>query len=185
MSPQSQEPIEFSWVGETARHVGTIVHGWLQRIAMEGLERWDGARISRLRAGVERELAWRGIPEADREAASAKVLRALAGAIEDERGRWLLRTRAGARSEYRLRLATAEGVRLVVIDRTFIDDDGRRWIVDYKTGAHEGAEPERFLDRELERYRAQLLGYASAFPGEAVSLGLYFPLMKGWRELAP
>ena len=185
MPPQSRESIEFSWVGETARHVGTVVHGWLQRIAVEGLERWDGARISGLRERVQRELAWRGIPEADLEAACAKVLRALAGAIEDERGRWLLRTRAGARSEYRLRLAGRDGVRLVVIDRTFVDEDGRRWIVDYKTGVHEGAEPERFLDRELDRYREQLLGYASAFPGEAVSLGLYFPLMKGWRELAP
>jgi ATP-dependent helicase/nuclease subunit A len=72
----------------------------------------------------------------------------------------------------------------VVIDRTFVDADGRRWIVDYKTSLHEGAEPERFLDRELERYSGQLSGYAAAFPGESVALGLYFPLMKGWRELA-
>ena len=176
--------IEFSWVGETARHVGIVVHGWLQRIALDGVERWNAERVARIERAVERDLARRGIPQAERGAACRRVLRALGGAIEDERGRWLLRTRPGARSEYRLRLAGAAGVRLVVIDRTFVDD-GRRWIVDYKTGAHEGAEPERFLDRELERYRTQLLGYASAFPGEAVSLGLYFPLMKGWRELAP
>ncbi|HUI99051.1 MAG TPA: UvrD-helicase domain-containing protein [Usitatibacter sp.] len=180
---QSATSIEFSWVGETARHVGIVVHGWLQRIAREGVERWDAARIPRIERAVERDLARRGIPEAERAAARRRVLRALAGAIEDERGRWLLRARPGARSEYRLRVAGAEGVRLVVIDRTFVDDDGRRWIVDYKTGAHEGAEPERFLDRELERYRAQLVGYAAAFPGEAVSLGLYFPLLRGWREL--
>ena len=125
------------------------------------------------------------IPASERKDASGRVLRTLEGAVTDERGQWLLRSRSGARSEYRMRLASAEGVRLVVIDRTFVDDDGRRWIVDYKTGAHEGAEPERFLDRELERYRPQLVGYAAAFPGERLALGLYFPLMRGWRELEP
>jgi ATP-dependent exoDNAse (exonuclease V) beta subunit len=179
---ESPPPLEFSWAGETARHVGIVAHAWLQRIAQDGVERWSAARVATLEGRVTRELARCGIPPDERGAACAKVLRALAGAIADERGRWLLRERPGARSEYRLRLAGPEGVRLVVIDRTFVED-GRRWIVDYKTGEHEGAEPERFLDRELERYRAQLLGYAAAFPGEPVALGLYFPLMKGWREV--
>jgi len=31
-----------------------------------------------------------------------------------------------------------------------------RWIVDYKTGTHEGGDLEEFLDREQERCRAQL-----------------------------
>ena len=30
--------IEFSWAGETARHVGTVVHRWLQRIAEDRAE---------------------------------------------------------------------------------------------------------------------------------------------------
>jgi len=106
-------------------------------------------------------------------------------ALADQRGRWALEAHPGARSEYRLRIATPSGVKLVVIDRTFVDRDGRRWIVDYKTGVHEGADRERFLDRELERYRPQLAGYAAAFPGERVALGLYFPLLNGWREMAP
>ena len=37
----------------------------------------------------------------------------------------------------------------VIIDRTFRDRDGQRWIVDYKTSAHEGAGREQFLDREV------------------------------------
>ncbi|HEY6053844.1 MAG TPA: hypothetical protein VIU86_07910, partial [Gaiellaceae bacterium] len=48
---------------------------------------------------------------------------------------------------------------------------------------HEGGEPERFLDRELERYAPQLTRYAAAFPGETPALALYFPLLKGWRRL--
>jgi ATP-dependent helicase/nuclease subunit A len=181
---ESPPSIEFSWVGETARHVGIVTHRWLQRIAGDGVAQWDAARVAALHEAVGRDLARRGIPAGEREAARRRVLHALEGAVSDERGRWLLAAREGAVAEYRLRVAGPDGVKLIVIDRTFVDADGRRWIVDYKTSAHEGAEPERFLDRELERYRAQLAGYAAAFPGETVALGLYFPLMKGWREVA-
>ncbi len=185
-APSEAPPsIEFSWAGETARHVGTVTHRWLQRIAADGMERWNAARVAALSPAIARDLGRRGIPAVERDGACARVLRALEGTIADERGRWLLQSRASARSEYRLRLAGPEGVRLVVIDRTFVDAQGKRWIVDYKTSLHEGGEPEAFLDREMERYREQLAGYAAAFPGEDVALGLYFPLMKGWRVLAP
>ena len=175
-------PIEFSWAGETARHIGIITHRWLQRIAAEGAQAWDATRVAALATAVEADLARRGIPPVERTDAVERVLAALESALADPRGRWVLETRPGARSEYRLRVDTPAGVKLVVIDRTFVDRDGRRWIVDYKTSVHEGADRERFLDRELERYRPQLAGYAAAFPGEAVALGLYFPLMNGWRE---
>jgi ATP-dependent exoDNAse (exonuclease V) beta subunit len=174
--------VEFSWVGETARHVGIVVHRWLQRVAADGIERWDRARVAELAPAIARDLARRGIPPAERGAAVARVSQALEGAIADPRGRWLLQPWPGARSEYRLRVAGPEGVRLVVIDRMFTDDAGRRWIVDFKTSSHEGTGLEAFLDRELERYGPQLEGYAQAFPGEPVALGLYFPLVKGWRE---
>ncbi len=181
---ETAPPVEFSWVGETARHVGVITHRWLQRIAIDGLGRWNGERVAGLADAIRRDLARRGVPDSERPAAIARVLEALEGAITDERGRWVLESRESARSEYRLRVASAEGVRLVVIDRTFVDREGRRWIVDYKSGFHEGGDRERFLEREIERYRPQLAGYAAAFPGEDVALGLYFPLMKAWRELA-
>ena len=43
---REEEQIEFSWVGETARHVGTVVHRWLQRIAEDGLIRWNSNRAA-------------------------------------------------------------------------------------------------------------------------------------------
>jgi hypothetical protein len=57
--------------------------------------------------------------------------------------------------------------------------------VDYKTGTHEGADLEAFLDRERERYRPQLERYAQLMRGldaRPIRLGLYFPLLGGWRE---
>ena len=73
----------------------------------------------------------------------------------------------------------------VVIDRTFVDESGTRWIIDYKTSRHEGGDLDAFLDREQERYAPQLERYASlmqALDGRPIRLGLYFPLLQGWRE---
>ena len=175
-------PIEFSWVGETARHVGTITHRWLQRVAVEGLGKWEKSRVAGLGAAVTRELARRGVPPIERENATLRVLKAIEGAITDPQGRWLLESYPDAKCEYRMRIVGPEGVRLIIIDRMFSDATGKRWIVDYKTSSHEGADLESFLDRELERYTPQLTGYSTAFPEGNVSLGLYFPLVKGWRE---
>jgi ATP-dependent helicase/nuclease subunit A len=67
-----------------------------------------------------------------------------------------------------------------VMDRVFREDEGERWIVDYKTSRHEGADVEAFLDRERDRYAAQLDAYSSLFIG--TRSGLYFPLLRGWRS---
>jgi ATP-dependent exoDNAse (exonuclease V) beta subunit len=67
------------------------------------------------------------------------------------------------------------------MDRVF-SDEGERWIVDYKTSRHEGADLESFLDREQGRYAGQLRSYGLAIAGSRQ--GLYFPLLRGWRQIA-
>jgi ATP-dependent exoDNAse (exonuclease V) beta subunit len=181
--PSAEVSLRFDWAGENARHVGTITHRWLQRIGMDGLERWDARRVSLLAPSVERELARRGVPKGECGEARERVERALTAAIADERGRWILGAHPRSRFEYRLRVATPEGARLIVIDRWFEDAGGRRWIVDYKTSFHEGSGTDAFLDRELERYAPQLAGYVGAFPRDPTTAALYFPLMQGWRVL--
>jgi ATP-dependent exoDNAse (exonuclease V) beta subunit len=179
----AQDDIEYSWVGETARHVGSVVHRWLQRIAEDELKGWNTARIAAMHESFNNELAARGVEEAQLAAAAERVAKALANALADPRGQWLLGPQQGARNEYRL-TAVIEGERRnLVMDRTFTGTDGKRWIVDYKTSGHEGTNVEGFLDQEQERYRAQLARYAQALAhAEPAMLGLYFPLLGGWRE---
>jgi ATP-dependent exoDNAse (exonuclease V) beta subunit len=175
--PEGRDPaghIEFSWASETARHVGTVVHRWLQRIAEDELRGWDAKRVDSLRPHFERDLHRRGVQEAGR--AAEWVVASIANSISDDRGRWILGPHAEAKSEYRIR--TRE--RTLVIDRVFKDTDGKPWIVDFKTGSHEGASVDAFLDRERERYAAQLDAYAAALGG--ARRGLYFPLLRGWRD---
>jgi ATP-dependent exoDNAse (exonuclease V) beta subunit len=178
---RAPEKIEFSWVGETARHVGSVAHRWLQRIADDRLVDWDPARIERLRRAVRNALAGRGVRDADLADAAERVLAALRNAVADERGRWLLGPHPHAATEHRITAVVDGAIRRLVIDRLFEDASGARWVVDYKTSSHEGAASEAFLDRERERYAAQLERYARAVGG-GYRRGLYFPLLKGWRE---
>ena len=66
--------------------------------------------------------------------------------------------------------------------------EGVRWIVDFKLSRHEGADAGAFLDREQERYRTQLETYAQVMreiDPRPIRVGLYFPLVPGWREWIP
>jgi ATP-dependent exoDNAse (exonuclease V) beta subunit len=180
--------IEFSWASETARHVGTAVHRMLQVMAEAGTGAWTPQRLDAMREVLARELRSLGVPEPQLGAAVARALAALHNAVEDPKARWILAPHAEARSELRLTGVDLGEIVDIAIDRTFVDADGVRWIVDYKTGIHEGADPEGFLDREVERYRPQLERYArllSRLEARPTRLALYFPLMRGWREWTP
>ena len=176
------EDIEFSWVGDTARRVGSVVHRWMQRIAEDEARDWTKKRIDHERAAMRRELVANGVVERDLDDACDRVVKALAASVEDKRGKWLLGPQRNARNEYRLSTVVEGKRRMLVIDRLFEDDVGDTWVVDYKTSSHEGADTEAFLAREQERYREQLERYALAIANPRARRALYFPLLKGWRE---
>ncbi|HAC33674.1 MAG TPA: DNA helicase UvrD, partial [Gammaproteobacteria bacterium] len=129
-----------------------------------------------------------GLPETSIEFAARSVATTLQRCVEDSRGRWLLVGGDSNQSEYALTRWQQGVMRRFVIDRTFIDQQGVRWIVDYKTGYRAGGDVEGFLDQEQQRYQDQLQGYAELFralEARPVKLGLYFPRMGGWREWTP
>ena len=109
--------------------------------------------------------------------------------MRDPRGRWILEEHAEAECE--LRVAGMVGGKFIeaVIDRTFVDEQDVRWIIDYKTSEHQGGDVEAFLDSEKTRYQEQLERYARLMfqrDERPIRLALYFPLLGGWREwLAP
>jgi len=182
---RTAEPLEFSWVRERQRHVGTIVHAQLARLAAES---WpDATALEARRPRLLAQLARAGLPPEECPAAAALILEALQRTLADERGRWIL---SGAHREARAELAltgVADGrLQGLIIDRTFIDAGGTRWVIDFKTSRHEGTELEDFLARELERYAPQLRAYralAQQLGSEPVRAALYFPLLGAFREL--
>jgi ATP-dependent helicase/nuclease subunit A len=180
-SRREETPI-FDWAGETARRVGTLVHAELQ--AMD-LSRADVATIQRREPNFRRWLKSLGVPADRLSQAAARVVEALVAVIDDPRGRWILQVSREESREQALSGRLEGEVVRAVFDRSFVDDQGVRWVIDYKTSQHIGGGLDVFLDREVERYRPQLRRYAelaSRLGPEPVRLGLYFPLMRAWRE---
>ena len=119
-----------------------------------------------------------GLPRRRRE---SLVQDAVRRTLTDPRGRWLFDPRhQAAHSEWPLSGLENDAIVHVVLDRTFVTG-GTRWIVDFKTGVHEGGDPEAFLESETERYRGQLSRYARLVralePSRPIRLALYYPLV--------
>jgi ATP-dependent exoDNAse (exonuclease V) beta subunit len=173
--------VTFDWASDTARHIGTVIHAFLHRIARDGMERWDRMNAQAIRAS----LGERGVASSELQEASARVQTALQQTLQDERGRWILGAHSKGQSEYAITGFLDGEIRHFQVDRTFVDESGVRWIIDYKTGFREGGSREQFADAEVERYRKQLEDYArvlTALDPGPVRIGLYFPLLGAWRE---
>lgn len=189
--PAGGEPgwgISLSLKREEGRLVGTLVHGWLDRIAREGLTNWPVERIEGLLPVFSAALAAAGIPAARLAECSSRVAEALSGALRGERGRWVLGGHAEAACELPLSGVIDGEVVHAVIDRTFVDDRGARWVIDYKTSQPgDGESREEFMVAEAARYAAQLATYRTLLErrhgGGGVRAALYFPLLDAWREV--
>jgi ATP-dependent exoDNAse (exonuclease V) beta subunit len=179
----------FEWASDRSRFAGEALHGFLQRIAREGLEAWDENAVRSRRGAYRAVLANLGVPPADLRWAVDRVEAGLVRTLSDPRGRWCLEDHADATSE--LPIAGWIGGKLceAVIDRTFVDESGVRWIIDYKTSEPMREDMENFLEAEKERYREQLERYARLMAlgnisssGRPIRLGLYFPMLGAWLE---
>ena len=169
----------FEWAGELQRRVGIVVHAMLQHMPAQ---RPGSLNVEMIRAALAAE----GLDGGRLIEATRRVNRALEGILSDEKGLWVLSEHEDDRREYPLSGVVAGCVRRFILDRTFVDENVR-WIIDYKTGTHEGGGVDRFLDNEQARYRRQLENYASMMQhidSRTIRLGLYFPLLQGWREWA-
>jgi len=184
------EPVEFSWAGHTARSIGIVVHRILRYLAEE--KNAQQKEVDVIRKTQTEQASWRatllgfGVPEDQVEPAVEQIGNTVRRILKDPRWHWIIDpSHSQAHNEYPL-TGLIEG-RLVngVIDRTFVDKEGTRWIIDYKTGSHEGGHLDQFLDQEQARYRAQLELYANLLANmesRPTRMGLYFPLLGGWRS---
>ena len=179
--------VSFEWVGDTLRHAGTVLHAYLRRVATEGLEGWDSARVASSQAAFRSMLSNLGVPPMELAEASGRVEKALLQTLRDEQGRWLLSSHAEAQCEYAITGLVDGKLVPAVMDRTFVDEQGVRWIVDYKTSSHEGGGLDNFLDEEKRRHAPQLERYARLIAQQderPIRLMLYFPLLNASREWA-
>ncbi|QFU75977.1 DNA helicase UvrD [Halioglobus maricola] len=162
------------------RHVGTVIHEQLERLAMmPGLPEQLSPDDDQ---GVALRLRELGLGGALLQPATTRVLDAVNRTLADEEaGRWILSSEHGAAAnELEITLVAADGsAQELIVDRTFVDrGTGTRWIIDYKSSVPaEGDSVEAFLQHEAERYRPQLDGYRrglAGFGAEPIKCALYF-----------
>ena len=178
--------IEFDWAGATTKHLGTVSHRLLQELGSRGAADLPPSWMQTAKRFARGQLRALGVPGDELDDAVGQLGASLETTLTSERGRWLF---SAAQRETAAELpltALDQGQTVhVIIDRTFVDAEGRRWIVDFKTGLHSGGSLDAYLDSEAQRYRAQLERYGrimSAIDDRPIMLGLYFPLLDAWRE---
>jgi len=186
-SEQQAHP-EFFWAGPEAVPVGNAVHAALQWVAEKGIEDWDESDHTKAAARMRRLLIAEGLSGELLATALRRCKKGLERSLASEKGRWILSGRhADAHCEWALSMCEEADISHHVIDRSFVDEGGVRWIIDYKSGSHEGEGVEGFLDEELRRHASQLRRYARVLrqmePQRPLRAGLYFPMLDGWREV--
>jgi ATP-dependent exoDNAse (exonuclease V) beta subunit len=185
----SDQETEYVWAGAEAAPVGNAVHAALQHVAETGIENWDTENTDRVLAQMSRMLMADGLSGDMLETATSRCADGLQRVLNSQKGQWMLSgEHQDAHSEWALSSEYENRVSHHVIDRSFIDKQGARWIIDYKTASHEGGDLDRFLADEEIRHAPQLQRYATILktlePNREIRTALYFPILDAWKEVA-
>ncbi|MBT8422743.1 MAG: PD-(D/E)XK nuclease family protein, partial [Gammaproteobacteria bacterium] len=172
--PDESQDVTFDWAGSDAIRLGLVVHRCLQHIAEQQQPDWQDA------GAIERMLLEAGVTSEGLATAAERVARALVNTRNDKDGQWVLDAHADSACELPVVVARHGKAETLIIDRTFVDSEGVRWIIDYKTSPHEGSDIDNFLAEQKLRYAEQLSGYRDAMqalePERTIRTALYFPL---------
>ncbi|MEE9542505.1 MAG: 3'-5' exonuclease, partial [Thermodesulfobacteriota bacterium] len=170
----------FDWAGEERKHIGTVLHRYFCRVVTDGIDNWDAKKAALETGSMEMMLRGLGLSKEKAKEGARESVEMLAGALTDKDGRFVLSSHKEDETEYQLTGAIEGRFQDVRIDRTFVDADDVRWIVDYKTGSHKG-DLEDFLENEKKRYAGQLNKYRKIFAsieeGREIKCALYYPAL--------
>ena len=144
------------------------------------------AQDPRVQLWIDHNLSSYALTPQSAERAKTRVSELTERALSCETGRWLLGAKTDARSELAISRVEAGEVKNYVIDRTFLDDEeGVRWVIDYKTSEPMAGEPlADFEARESDAYREQLEKYVALISemkwqvDAPVKAALYFPAIQ-------
>jgi ATP-dependent helicase/nuclease subunit A len=175
----------FTLTQDYPKIIGTLVHKILETIARQRVAWWLDMPLATRSHYIQNRLTQAGIAASHLSSAAATVQTAINNTLNDSRGLWILDAHTDAKTEAQLTAVLNGEVNQLVIDRTFIDGEGVRWIIDYKTSFYDGTDLEKFLAAEHADYAEKMHWYHHAMRemGErSIKLGLYFPLLSAWRE---
>lgn len=176
----------FQLTDQQPRVIGIVIHRILQQISECGIAWWELRSAHEHETFVGRELRQEGILPADLPKTTIIVLRSISNTLKDERGAWILQAHAEAKSEFAISAMMNNEMHHLIIDRTFVDNDSVRWIIDYKTSTFTHDDLNHFLQNEEKKYAEKMRKYANAIglmDSRPIKLGLYFPALPAWKVI--
>ena len=165
--------------------VGTVIHETLKNITNEDLENWSEKYIENNRDFWKRRLTQLGIPTDQLNDHLNQVITAVTKTLSDMRGRWILSHKNNQDTKYPITTVIKGNIKNFIIDHTFIDEEGVRWIIDYEFEKPNEKSLDLFLQEQYTLHETKLYQYAKVLcevDTRPTKLGLYFPLCQGWCE---
>ena len=168
------------------REMGDIIHNCMLMLADKTLDGVNDTELASL------AIAWRRVLAPltnDPDAAIAEITRQLRSCIANEKFQWLISDlHQEAASEISLSDYRGGYRKESIIDRTFVDENDVRWIIDYKssqlpTAANEDA----FRQEQTEKYAPQLARYAAlyrAMESREIRTALFFTALPAFHEVS-
>jgi ATP-dependent exoDNAse (exonuclease V) beta subunit len=175
----------FQLPDNSPKYIGIFLHKILEQLCLQGACWWENASLDKKTQYCIAHLTQLGVSSDHLDATLQKIFAAVKNMLSDPRGQWIIKPHLEANSELQLTAVIENKMKSLAIDRTFVDEWGTRWIIDYKTSAFADGSLETFLNAEQKKYAEQLTHYAKAIrhiDERPIKLGLYFPLIPAWRE---
>lgn len=168
-----------------AATIGTLTHRVLQHLSLQGILSWPNTIEAQINL-IERLLKLENENITHPEALIMPVIDIVNGVLRDEKGQWILSSQREAQSEYEITYIKQGSRERYILDRTFIDEDNNRWIIDYKTTPLNNKPLAQFLQEEKQKHLDQLYAYHEAMQtleSRPIKLGLYFTAIPHWVEV--
>lgn len=170
-----------------ARCTGTLIHGAMEEL-VNNPSRLREER-ARLQAHWSRELT-RLCPDPASLAQQLRVIEeSLQRCLDDSAHGWIFKAGlAESACELPLSRRGEQGLQQFVIDRTFVDEAGSRWVIDYKTGTpRDGQSVEQFIAGQQALHHRQLATYGALFAqmeARPVRIAIYYTALSRLVEYA-
>lgn len=167
------------------RKIGDLVHDCLHRLAEGRLQLEAHEQMQTLAASWKTELA---VLTQEPDDIVKLILAQLEACRKNDRFDWLINNpHKDAASELELSDYRGNFRRASVIDRTFVDENGVRWIIDFKSSIPpKDISLDEFLAEQSNTYTGQLTRYASLFRAmgdKEIKAALFFTALPYFQEL--
>lgn len=159
--------IELTVDNQLQIEVGNLVHEGLQNY-LNNHQLLDTANLAGLKNYWRRRLSAFSFVSGEIDIAMTKLEKSLQSTLQDSELRWVFdHGQEQSAAELALQSYASGFVHTHVVDRTFIDSNGVRWIIDYKSSQPLGKQSlESFLAEQVALYSGQLSRYRSLFENE-------------------